>query len=511
VNLNDPVKAGEELQRAVASGRAETVARAALDNVWPLFSSHYEALTDAIAALPNVLLDRHPVLKMLHPMTPVLARTTRPFKPLVYQDDARTMSPEELDILTLVQIIAFRSSGDVAAALIYARRLEDRILQTRSEARDRTDGPLWYYHQIGSTLLASGDTTRALLEFATSRQLARFAIQPDAERVALGREALTHAVRGSLGDAERALAEARTKPAPTAAHVDGCRTTEATAAALIGVDRMSADLDDLLAALDPYDTVELTWPFALLARARAFLARRQPEDALEAIRLASDSHPAQHGSIATDIVTATSIKALVAIGEITRARRIADANAEAGMLTRLATVRVCLREGRWDAAAQALHELTAEHPLGPAQRAETVLLSGWLELARTGDIDRDTAAQISRVASKRDNRRLLAIIPRQLVDHVRSQLPDEPATEFESVTAGLANFDMRPRPILTMGERRVLNALPSHQTTAAIAQTFHVSPNTIKSQLQSLYRKLGSSTRDEAIKTAARLHLLGVE
>lgn len=512
MNLNDTVRAKEELDRAVGSGSPDTIARTAMANVWPLFSSHAAELRAAIVGLPSPVLERYPMLKMLHPMTPVLARTTRPFKPLIYQDDARAMSPEELDFVTLVQMIAFRTSGDVTAALTYAKRLEDRILQTRVESRERTDGPLWFFHhQIGSTLLAAGDTTRALLEFATSRQLGRFSIQIDAERMALGREALAHAVRGSLGDAERALAEARSKPAPTLSHVDACRTSEAAAAALIAVDRMADDLDEALAALDPYDTIELTWPFALLARARAFLARRQPEDALEAIHLAGDSHPVQQGSFAADVVAATSIKALLAVGDIGHARRIADDNADPGVLTRLASVRVALHDGRFDIAGHALRALAADQSLGPAQRAESVLLGGWLELARTDDIDRDTALQISRIARKRDSRRLLAIMPRQLVDHVRAQLPSEPAVEFETVTAGLANFEMHPRPILTTGERRVLNALPSHQTTAAIAETFHVSPNTIKSQLQSLYRKLGSSTRDEAIKTASRLHLIGAD
>jgi hypothetical protein len=36
VNLDDEDRAIEELQRAVASGHPETVARAALDNLWPL-------------------------------------------------------------------------------------------------------------------------------------------------------------------------------------------------------------------------------------------------------------------------------------------------------------------------------------------------------------------------------------------------------------------------------------------------------------------------------------------
>nr|WP_241747846.1 helix-turn-helix transcriptional regulator [Microbacterium aquimaris] len=67
---------------------------------------------------------------------------------------------------------------------------------------------------------------------------------------------------------------------------------------------------------------------------------------------------------------------------------------------------------------------------------------------------------------------------------------------------------MVERPELTAGELRVLNALAQHDTTAAIASTFHVSPNTVKSQLASVYRKLGCSKRDDAVRIAARLNLL---
>lgn len=510
VNLNDADRAAEELRRAVETGESEKIARAAMANVWPLFSSHADALRAAVAMLPNALLERYPTLRILHPLTPVLARTTRPFTPVMYTEDARSMSPEEHDFVVLTQMIAFRLCGDVPAALLYAKRLEDRILQTRVEARDRLDGPLWYFHfQIGSTLLAAGDSSRALLEFATARQLGSYSLQPDAERLALGRAALAHAVRGAHVDAERALTEARGLPAPTKAHLASSQTTERATAALIAADRMSDDLDDVLAELEPYDAVELTWPFALLARCRAFLARQQPEDALEAISLAGGAHPLQPGSFAADVVAATSIKAHLALGDVARARRCAEQAVSPGVLTRLAMARLALYEGWLDGAADTLRRLSLDQTLGPAQRAEWVLLTGWLELARTDEVGRETALQVSRVARRRDSKRLLGIIPRQLAECVRDHLTGETAQEFEAVAAtSFASVEMQVRPALTMGELRVLNALPNHDSTAAMASAFHVSPNTVKSQLRSLYKKLDCSTRDEAIRAAARLHLL---
>lgn len=442
-------------------------------------------------------------------MTPVLARTTHPFKPLINPDDARGMGPDELDLLTVAQIIAFRMSGDVAASLVYARRLEHRIRQVRVESRKRFDGPLWYFHyQIGTTLLAAGETSRALVEFATTRQLGVLAHDQEAERMALGRSALAHAIRGSLDEAERALREAEQLAVPSLAHIESTRATERTAAAVIGVERMAPDLGDLVSLLEPADSSQTSWPFALLARCRAYFAEERPEDAIEAIYLASAAHPVQHGSFATDVMAAMSIEAHIAISNLPQARRIADESAQSGLLTSFAKVRLLMHECRYEEAGRGLRAIAAEHDLGPSQRAEMVLMTCWLELAQSGAVDPAAVTQVARVAHKRDYRRLFTIVPRQLIELVAEQLPRDRAETFSIETGGIASFQMQTRPILTISERRVLNAIPVYGTTALIADAFHVSPNTVKTQLKSLYRKLDCATREEAIKVAARLHLL---
>lgn len=512
MNLNDAPQALEALRRARATGSPDAIARAAMDNAWPLFSAHYEEFVAAVESLPNSLLEKYPVLRTVHRMTPVLARSTRPFKPLVSPDAARLMSPDELDVLTLAQMVSFRFSGDVAAALIFARRLEERILQIRVESRDRVDGPLWYYHyQIGSTLLAAGDSSRALLEFATARQLGRLAPQPDAERLALARAALAHAVRGSVEDAEHALAEIAGHPPPTAAHVAAAKTTERTAAALIAVERMADGIEKLLAGLEPYDSIHLTWPFALLARARWLLARRRPDEALEAARLAAGAHPAQHGSFASDVVHATTVDALWGMGDATMARREAEVGERTGVLTAFATVRLALHQTRLDAAARGMHRISAHRSLGPAQRSELQLLSAWLEMLRTDAISRQTAERVARTAARTGSRRMMSALPRQVVELIRSVLEPAQATCFDLATAGLDHVDAHRRPLLTEGELRVLHALPSEGTTAAIAAALHLSPNTVKTHLKAVYRKLGCASRGEAIKVALHLGLLPVD
>ncbi|GAA3641387.1 hypothetical protein GCM10022200_26470 [Microbacterium awajiense] len=510
MNLSDSDRARAELERAVQGGDAEQIARAAMINVWPLLTSHTQLLVSTVSALDAHTLQRYPVLRIVHPMTAVLAGSSRSFKPEMYSEHARTMSAEEIDFVVLTQIIAYRTNGDVDAALLYAKRLSDRIRDVQHESRDRLDGPRWYFHhQIAATYLAAGDTGRALQELGTTRHLARLSAQPDAERAALGRIALAHAARGALGEAELALREAQGRPDPTPAHASSCISTENVAAAIISVDRLADDVEERLTALPAYESIELAWPLALLAKTRMLLAWQRPDDALEAVRLARIAHPIQPGSLAADAVHATTIMSLMEADEVPHARTVAEqAAVRSGVLTRLATVRLALREGDVSEANRLLRVLDQDHSRGPAQRAETALLSAWLEFLRTGALDRQAVAQMERVVHRRDNRRLLLSIPRQLVDAVRAGLPGERIGAFDAAVGDHARVEIEPLPDLTAGERRVLGSLRDGRSTAQLAADFHVSPNTIKSQLRSIYRKLGCSSRTEALRVAERLRLL---
>ena len=80
----------------------------------------------------------------------------------------------------------------------------------------------------------------------------------------------------------------------------------------------------------------------------------------------------------------------------------------------------------------------------------------------------------------------------------------------------LQRFDTRPvrcaaQPAvvpLTSSELAVLRFLPSHMTNQEIAEALFLSINTVKTHLRSVYRKLGVTSRRQAIHTAGRLGLL---
>ncbi len=83
------------------------------------------------------------------------------------------------------------------------------------------------------------------------------------------------------------------------------------------------------------------------------------------------------------------------------------------------------------------------------------------------------------------------------------------SAEVQSMLAGELRQRRRDdRPVLTDREREVLQQIAEGHSVADIAQSIHLSPSTVKSHLESLYRKLDVSDRAAAVATAMRKGLL---
>jgi LuxR family maltose regulon positive regulatory protein len=61
---------------------------------------------------------------------------------------------------------------------------------------------------------------------------------------------------------------------------------------------------------------------------------------------------------------------------------------------------------------------------------------------------------------------------------------------------------------ITPAEQRVLELLPTHLTVTSMADRLFLSPATVKAHLRSIYRKLGASTRENAVERARELGIL---
>jgi LuxR family maltose regulon positive regulatory protein len=83
--------------------------------------------------------------------------------------------------------------------------------------------------------------------------------------------------------------------------------------------------------------------------------------------------------------------------------------------------------------------------------------------------------------------------------------------EAQDVRARLAKQRGRSAPgasALTDAELRLLPLLTTHLSFPEIATELFLSPNTVKTQANSIYRKLGVSTRSQAVTQARELGLL---
>ena len=87
-------------------------------------------------------------------------------------------------------------------------------------------------------------------------------------------------------------------------------------------------------------------------------------------------------------------------------------------------------------------------------------------------------------------------------------LVDEVA-EFRQVIASSVETGLTGGSPLTAAELRLLPYLQTHLTIRDIAARLFVSRNTVNSQVSSIYRKLGVSSRDEAVQRATATGLLG--
>jgi LuxR family maltose regulon positive regulatory protein len=81
--------------------------------------------------------------------------------------------------------------------------------------------------------------------------------------------------------------------------------------------------------------------------------------------------------------------------------------------------------------------------------------------------------------------------------------------EFRRVLASSATSVTAGRLPLTPAELRLLPYLQTHLTASGIAERLFISGHTVKAEVKSIYRKLGVSSRNEAVQKALAIGLLG--
>jgi LuxR family transcriptional regulator, maltose regulon positive regulatory protein len=317
-----------------------------------------------------------------------------------------------------------------------------------------------------------------------------------------------HALRGRPEQAKRWL-EAATHGTFTGKLPDGTRSINSWVAVLRawlcekGAKQMLADAEVAVTGLHK----ESDWlPSALLAQGVALVLLDKHERADEVLASAA-ACAAKHGSIETQ-VTALAERSLLAgkRGDQDKAEELAaEANnlvktsgvqgAPARAIEDASNAQALLHRGRWNEARACL---TAAQDLLPylTFAIPWLAVQTRIELGRGFVTLRDSTA-VQELLNEIDE--LIERVPglgtlAASAEELRREADAVPGGETS--TAGL-----------TPAELRLLPLLATHLSFREIAEQLYVSRNTIKTQAISVYRKLGVSSRSEAIAEAHRLGL----
>jgi LuxR family transcriptional regulator, maltose regulon positive regulatory protein len=318
-----------------------------------------------------------------------------------------------------------------------------------------------------------------------------------------------HVLRGRAEQAERWL-EAAKRGTFTGALPDGSPSIRPWIAVLrawlcrAGANQMLADARAALAELAEGSN----WrPSALLAQGSALMLLGRDEQAAEILDSAATSAEAC-GSTETRVV-ALGERALLAAeqedhvladGLSQEANRLVTTCGVEGYAARTvehsATARTMLRHGRWNEARAAL---TAARALIP----HLTIAIPWLAV--------QTRIELARgFVTLRDGEAAQELLDE--IEEIACSLPDlgalgTRAQELQKEVDGIPEPEGAQAVGLTPAELRLLPLLSTHLSFREIAEQLYLSRNTIKTQAISLYRKLGVSSRSEAIAEAHRLGL----
>lgn len=424
--------------------------------------------------------------------------------------------PDRL-VLRSVESVALRLSGQPGLALAATEDALALVEGLTAEDRAAMDRQLpALLNQHGIVLLCSGRFGRALALFSRAA-----ALDPGADGrerfFSLGLAAGASAIAGDMIGAAHFVALAHAVPCPPewreGRHGVMCHLAET----YLHLDRLEFDeADTHLAAVEPYLATLEFWPSFAYARAMADLGRGRALPGAE--RLAEQLGPAGHlGLSDADRRNLTVVQALLlgAAGKTARGTALLGSGSgrRSDPWPRLARAADCLRTGRPERAARQLRGMAGEgweslrwrgtfhlvraavaQHCGRAAEAAAALDAAAAVLVPHGRLlpvmllrreDRETLAALAGARGSAAARELFRRAAR-----VPVALPSAPETV-----------------VLTSREEAVLHALCRLPGSREIASALGVSANTVKTQLRSLYRKLGADSRAEAL---SRGRLLGV-
>jgi LuxR family maltose regulon positive regulatory protein len=357
-------------------------------------------------------------------------------------------------------------------------------------------------HGLACALLRSGCVTEARAAFADAVDACHDDTTRLVRHASLGRLALTEAVHGAL----TAAAEHATRSTEVADR-NGVPPAQRSCSAHLALAAVAAERGDPHTArhcLDLTDACADVHHDPVLAAERAVLrsqvqlVRGQWESAAAVL---DDHGPARTVWAAGRLGIIRSALAL-AKGDAAEAITVLEDPAVPACPARTAALaRACLAAGDTDGALTLAASVGDLPDAGPADRVRAHLVQAHVALLRHDTATAQDRIQEAREAAEQEGLR-------------------QPFTEagpwLRQVTGDPGPWDRSPHMIdgpvivesLSERERQVLSLVARMMSAAEIAGELHLSVNTVKTHLRSIYRKLGVSRRREAVERAMELRLM---
>ena len=411
-------------------------------------------------------------------------------------------------------LAAERITGRYSAASATAERLAALISALDPEELDEIEEYLPLLQvQIGTTRFYDGDPVGAIEPLREA--IRRGADAPWSDLHARSLLALTAAMRGELRDAR-----ARVTEVEETCEISGWRGTYSAsgyhlARAMLRIEESDpAGAHAELRLLDRhFDTIE-HWPMILRLDSLAQLTAGSAAAAAAALpdRIRVRSRRAGTSVAMRAMLTATHAELLLAAGEPRAADRLLrhSDHTDAPLLI-LAAARTALILSN-DARALAL----SSRLLGSAGRSPRLTAGALLVRAvaqhRSGRPSDAaiTLGQAVGILSAEGLRTPLAFLPRRSITELGQLLDPDGSAQLAALLDDTPDRAPEPSATVRLTDRElvVLRELASSSSVREISEALYVSPNTVKSQLRTLYRKLGVSSREEALVAASQEDLL---
>lgn len=420
---------------------------------------------------------------------------------------SRTGAAERIMLLT-AESVGLRLGGRLSLADAAARAALTLLVSAPLDELERIGYLSNLLAQLGRSCFEAGNVRDATAAF--ERGLAESGADARAGFSNLAMLAAIPSFVGELPDTVQRLRDLRADEwAPSLAeHGSGYLAVHLRLAeALVALERLDADGANAMLeqiAVDR-DTIE-GWPSIAAVEATASLVRGDPAGGLEGLDAWTRRRGHEPGSRKHSRIAPARAALQLALGYVDSAEMTLRKDGDARTPdVQVALARVSLARGRLHAALNILRQLGVEAHASRLQ-AEALAIEA-AALLRLPRLPRRDAA-LDRLAALLERTGMLlpvAVLPSADFERVADALAARGWARPPGARALLP--DVEPLT-LTKRERALLEALAEPDATrASIAAAMHVSVNTVKTQLRSLYRKLGVSTREAALAVAGERHL----